>query len=433
MTAPVEEASSEGRPAATALARAHVVVIGAGPAGLMAAEVIAAGGAGVTVFDRLAAPGRKLLLAGRGGLNITHSEDFEVMLARYGAATPRLRPANERLPPAAIRAWCEGLGQTTFIGSSGRVFPAAFKASPLLRAWLRRLGSMGVALKLRHRWMGWDKDGALSFITPDGPATVRADAVVLALGGASWPRLGSDGAWSAAMEDAGIGVAPLRPANCGVLTNWSDLFKSGFEGEPLKGIELSFRDRLVRGEAIITRTGFEGGAVYALSAPLRDAIESEGEAMLRIALRPDLSLAELERRIDGRSAKQSLSTFLRKALKLTPAAISLLHELAIASATPLSGMTAAQLARFINAAPVRLNGVAPIARAISTAGGVLFDEIDENFMLRRREGVFLAGEMLDWEAPTGGYLLQATLATGAAAGDGVLQWLGIGAAQHPES
>jgi uncharacterized flavoprotein (TIGR03862 family) len=389
----------------------------------MAAEVIAAGGVSVTVFDRLAAPGRKLLLAGRGGLNITHSEDIEVMLARYGVATPRLRAAVERLPPTAVRAWCAGLGQTTFVGSSGRVFPAAFKASPLLRAWLRRLGSMEVAFCLRHNWLGWDEEDALIFAAPEGRSAVRADATVLALGGASWSRLGSDGAWIAVMKDSGIGVAPLRPANCGFLTDWSDLFKSRFEGQPLKGIELSFRNRTVRGETIITRTGLEGGAIYALSGSLRDAIASDGEATLHVAQRADLPLAELERRIERRSSKQSLSTFLRKALKLSPAAIGLLQELAIAAATPLSSMTSLQLASFINAAPIRLNGAAPIARAISTAGGILFDEIDANFMLRRRPGVFAAGEMLDWEAPTGGYLLQASLATGAAAGDGVLQWV----------
>lgn len=408
-------------------ARPHVVVIGAGPAGLMAAEVIARGGAAVSVYDRMPAPGRKLLLAGRGGLNITHSEHIEPMLARYGPAAARLRRAIENFPPAALRAWCESLGQTTFVGSSGRVFPTAFKASPLLRAWLARLRSMGVAFVFRRQWTGWDDDGALLFAGPDGRVKLDADAAVLALGGASWPRLGSDAGWTEAMAGAGIAVAALRPANCGFIASWSDVFRNRFEGQPLKTIELSFGGQTVRGEAVITRTGLEGGGVYALSAPLRDAIDATGEAVLHIALRPDLGSAALEGRIAARQAKQSVSTFLRKAIHLPPAAIGLIHETAGAGPERLSSMTPSQLARLINAAPVRLIGVAPIARAISTAGGISFDEIDENYMLSRRPGVFVAGEMLDWEAPTGGYLLQACFATGAAAGRGALDWLGSAA------
>jgi uncharacterized flavoprotein (TIGR03862 family) len=403
----------------------HVIIIGAGPAGLMAAEVIAAGGAKVTVLDKMAAPGRKFLLAGRGGLNLSHSEDFETMLARYGAAAPRLRQAIETFPPDVVRAWCEGLGQTTFIGSSGRVFPTAFKASPLLRAWLRRLASMGVIFMLRHSWMGWEDDGALAFSGPQGRITLAPDALVLALGGASWPRLGSDGAWTEAMAGAGIAVAPLRPANCGFITGWSELFKSRFEGQPLKGVELSFAGQTVRGEMVITRSGLEGGAIYALSAPLRDAIAATGEAMLHVTLRPDLIIAELERRIAARAPKQSISTFLRKAVKLAPAAIGLLQEVTLGSPERLSTMSASRLANLIHAAPVRLTEVAPIARAISTAGGIMFEDLDANYMLVRRPGVFVAGEMLDWEAPTGGYLLQACFATGAAAGQGALEWLGL--------
>jgi uncharacterized flavoprotein (TIGR03862 family) len=392
----------------------------------MAAEVLASGGATVTVYDRMPSPGRKFLLAGRGGLNLTHSEDIERLLGRYGAATPRLRGAIEAFSPAALRAWCEGLGQATFVGSSGRVFPAAFKTSPLLRAWLARLDALGVVFKPRHRWSGWNDDGVLIFDAPEGRVTVRADATVLALGGASWPRLGSDGGWVETVTKAGIAVAPLAPANCGFTAGWSEIFRSRFELQPLKRIELSFAGQTVRGEAIITRSGLEGGAVYALSAPLRDAIAALGEAILGIDLRPDITRAELERRLGAPRGKQSLSTFLRKTVALAPAAVGLLHEAAVASSVRLSSMAAAELADRTKAVPVRLTGVAPIAKAISTAGGIAFDEIDEQFMLYRRPGVFVAGEMLDWEAPTGGYLLQASFSTGAAAGRGALDWLARG-------
>ncbi len=403
--------------------RIDVAVIGGGPAGLMAAEILAGGGARVTVYDRMPSLGRKFLLAGRGGLNLTHSEELERLLARYGAAEPRLRRAIEAFPPAALRAWCEGLGQATFVGSSGRVFPAAMKASPLLRAWLRRLAAAGVVFKLRHHWNGWDGDGRLSFEVPEGQVSVEAEASVLALGGASWPKLGSDGDWVGPVSKAGVAVAPLRPANCGFIAGWSEIFRSRFAGQPLKRLELSFGDQKVRGEAIITQTGLEGGGIYALSATLRDAIAASGEATLNIDLRPDITSAELEKRLAAPRAKQSLSTFLRKAAYLSPATIGLLHEVTVASSARLSAMMPAALAELIKAVPVRLTGVAPIARAISTAGGIAFDEIDENFMLRRRPGVFVAGEMLDWEAPTGGYLLQGAFATGAAAGRGALEWL----------
>jgi uncharacterized flavoprotein (TIGR03862 family) len=400
--------------------RFEVAVIGGGPAGLMAAEVLARGGARVTVYDRMPSVARKFLLAGRGGLNLTHGEELERLLGRYGDAETRLRPAIEALSPAVLRAWCEGLGQETFVGSSGRVFPRAMKASPLLRAWLRRLDAEGVAFELRHYWHGWDDAGRLCFTTPQGDVATDADAVVLALGGASWPRLGSDGGWVEPLTRGGIGIAPLRPANCGFVVHWSDVFRSRFEGHPLKRIELSFGGRAVRGEALITQTGLEGGGIYALSGALRDAIAASGEAILQIDLRPDLAHVELERRLGAPRGKQSLSTFLRKAAKLSPAAIGLLREADTASA-PASDVAA--LAGRIKAVRIGLVGVAPIARAISSAGGVAFDEVDEHFMLRQRPGTFVAGEMLDWEAPTGGYLLQAAFATGAAAGHGALQWL----------
>jgi uncharacterized flavoprotein (TIGR03862 family) len=400
-----------------------VAVIGAGPAGLMAGEVLARGGAAVTVYDRMPSVGRKFLLAGRGGLNLTHGEALERLLGRYGSSEPHLRPAIEAFSPAALRAWCEDLGQSTFVGSSGRVFPTAMKASPLLRAWLRRLDAQGVAFELRQHWHGWDDDDRLLFTGPQGDVALSADATVLAMGGASWPRLGSDGGWADALIKSGIRVAVLRPANCGFIVRWSELLVSRFEGQPLKSIELSFGDHRVRGEALITRTGLEGVGIYALSAVLRDAIASSGEAVLQIDLRPDNTGAELAARLGAPRGKQSLSTFLRKTLSLSPAAIALLQETAISSSARLSALDAAALAALIKAVPVRLVGTAPIARAISTAGGVAFDEVDANFMLRRHPGTFVVGEMLDWEAPTGGYLLQAAFATGAAAGRGALQWL----------
>jgi uncharacterized flavoprotein (TIGR03862 family) len=293
----------------------------------------------------------------------------------------------------------------------------------LLRAWLRRLDSIGVQFRLRHRWTGWDDDGRLSFLTPDGKRVVEARATVLALGGASWPRLGSDGGWVETLAARGVTISPLRSANCGFTVAWSDIFRNRFEGHPLKGIALSFGPYSLRGEAMITRTGLEGGAIYALSAELREAIASSGPATLHIALRPDLEMQDLVAQLSRPRGRQSLSNFLRKAVHLSPAAIGLLQEAAIASGAPLSSLSTASLAGLINAVPIELNGLAPIARAISTAGGIAFDEIDTDYMIRRLPGIFAAGEMLDWEAPTGGYLLQASFATGVAAGRGVLKWL----------
>jgi uncharacterized flavoprotein (TIGR03862 family) len=398
-------------------------VIGAGPAGLMAAEVLAQGGAAVTVYDAMPSAGRKFLMAGRGGLNLTHSEPLLEFLTRYREAMRHLAPAIEMFTPDALRAWSETLGQPTFVGSSGRVFPGAFKASPLLRAWLRRLDAAGVQFALRHRWTGWDEKNRVLFETPDGPRSVNARAIVLALGGASWPRLGSTGAWVKALGARGVTISPLRSANCGFTVAWSGIFRDRFEGHPLKGTALSFGSHTVRGEAMITKTGIEGGAIYALSADLREAVIEAGQATLQVALRPDLELKDLIARLSAPRGKQSFSNWLRKAAHLSPVAIGLLQEAAVASGESLSSLSTENLAGLINAVPIELTDAAPIARAISTAGGISFDELDADFMIRRLPGVFAAGEMLDWEAPTGGYLLQASFATGAAAGRGALRYL----------
>lgn len=389
----------------------------------MAAEVLAQGGARVTVHDGMPSAGRKFLMAGRGGLNLTHSEPLPQFMARYRDAAPRLQAAIEAFPPDALRAWSEALGEPTFVGSSGRVFPKAFKASPLLRAWLRRLDAAGVRFAFRQRWMGWDRNGRLVFDTSGSGATIAADATVLALGGASWPRLGSDGGWTTILADKGVAISPLRPANSGFTVDWSEIFRTRFEGQPLKGITLSFGPQRVRGEAMITSGGIEGGAIYALSAELREAIAANGEAVLQVGLRPDVDHGELVKRLSASRGKQSFSNFLRKAAQLSPVAVGLLQEAAIGAGQSLSAMSAEQLAELINAVPIKLIGVAPTARAISSAGGISFDELDADFMIRKLPGVFVAGEMLDWEAPTGGYLLQASFATGAAAGSGVLRRL----------
>jgi uncharacterized flavoprotein (TIGR03862 family) len=371
-------------------------------------------------------PARKFLLAGCGGLNLTHSEEFETFLTRYGAASARLRPALEAFPPDALRAWCAALGEPTFVGTSGRVFPASFRATPLLRAWLKRLNDLGVRFAMRHRWQGWDAKGDPIFAAPDGLVHPKLDALILALGGASWPRLGSDGGWTDILEKEGIGLAPLRPVNCGFCVPWSENFRSRFAGEPIKSAVFSHGALHQRGEAVVTETGIEGGAIYALSRSLRETILANGETSLHVALRPDLSTEEIEERLrkSAEGRKPTLSNLLRKALKLPPVAIGLLYESRLHAVTPLSALSHRELAELINAVPIHLDGMAPIARAISTAGGILFDEIDEDFMLRKKPGVFVAGEMLDWEAPTGGYLLQACFSTGAAAARCALRWVG---------
>lgn len=387
-----------------------VAVIGGGPAGLMAAETVALSGHRVTVFERMPSPGRKLLMAGRGGLNLTHGEAFERFRARFGDAGAFLGPGLDAFPPEAVIAWCEALGQPTFTGTSGRVFPKAMKASPLLRAWLGRLDGLGVRIVTRARWTGRDGDGVLHFA--DG-ATFQADATVLALGGASWPRLGGDGSWTGSLP--GVAIAKLRPANCGFAVDWSPHFRR-HAGAPLKRIALHHAGRSVRGEAMITEAGIEGGAIYALSAPLREAIARDGTTTLTIDLRPDLPEADIARRLAAPRGSASLSSHLKRHANLPPVAIGLLQEaLHQGNATPLPAL--------IKAVPVTLTAPFGLDRAISTAGGVRLEELDERLMFRHHPGLFAAGEMLDWEAPTGGYLLTGCLATGRAAGRGVVAWL----------
>jgi len=397
--------------------RRHVAIIGAGPAGLFAAETIARQGHGVTVFERMASPARKFLLAGRGGLNLTHSEALAEFLKRYGAGAADIQKIVEAFPPEQLIAWANDLGAETFVGTSGRVFPRAMKASPLLRAWLRRLDDLGVTIKTRHRWTGFGAKGSLVFtLADDSKIEVAPDAALFALGGASWPRLGSDGLWTGAFEDAGVAVTQLAPANCGVVIAWSPILKSRFEGSALKRIALSIGGSTQRGEAIITRNGLEGGAVYALGPQIRAALARDGVATLVVDLKPDMTHDELASRLAKPRGKETMTNFLRKNARLDSAAVGLLREAEL----PQSGDA---LASHIKAVPLRVTGLAGLERAISTAGGVAWTSVDAHLMLHDRPGVFVAGEMLDWEAPTGGYLLQGTFATAAQAASGIIDWL----------
>ena len=403
-----------------------VAVIGGGPAGLMAAEVLAAGGVRVDLYDAMPSVGRKFLLAGVGGMNITHSEPFEAFAARYGARAGAVRPLLEAFPPAALREWIHGLGIETFVGSSGRVFPKDMKAAPLLRAWLHRLREAGVRFHVRHRWLGWDDAGALRFATPQGELTVQADAVVLALGGGSWAKLGSDGAWVPLMAQRGIGVAPLLPSNCGfdVAGGWSAHLKSRFAGQPLKTVALRFSDAAGRahqrrGELMLSDSGIEGSLVYALSAPLRDTLAAQGAVTVQLDLAPDKTLERVVGEVAHPRGARSLSSHLQSRCGIKGAKMALLRE--ILSAEQLNDPV--QLANAIKSLPITLAAARPLDEAISSAGGVRFEALDAKLMLRDLPGVFCAGEMLDWEAPTGGYLLTACFASGRVAGQGVLDYL----------
>ncbi len=400
-----------------------IVVIGGGPAGLMAAETLAKVGVRVDVYDAMPSVGRKFLLAGRGGLNLTHSEPGDAFRSRYGSKAPQVSTWLNRFDASALRRWADELGVETFVGSSGRVFPKEMKAAPLLRAWLQRLRVCGVTVHARHVWRGWTEEGALRFDSPQGQVSRNADAVVLALGGASWARLGSDGAWQDLLKTKGVSVAPLLPANCGFVTDWSPYFAERFAGQPLKSIAMGPQgEPLMRlGECMVTADGLEGGLVYAWSADLRNALLAKGEAIAYIDLLPGRDLVQVAAQVAWPRGSRSWSSHLNSRLGLHGVKAALLRE-----CLPKSVFDTPQiLAESIKRLPVRLRGMRPLDEAISTAGGVQFENMDENSMLRTLPGVFCAGEMLDWEAPTGGYLLTACFASGRAAGEGVLRWLAV--------
>jgi uncharacterized flavoprotein (TIGR03862 family) len=395
-----------------------VAVVGGGPAGLMAAEVLASGGVRVDLFDAMPSVGRKFLMAGKGGMNITHSEPREPFLARYGSRRPWLEPLIDSFGPEALRQWIHGHGIETFVGTSGRVFPTDMKAAPLLRAWLHRLRELGVVFHMRHRWRGWE-EGNLRFQTSDGIRAVEADALVLALGGGSWGKLGSDGAWVPLLEKRGVRVVRLRPANCGFDVAWSAYFRDRFAGEPVKPVIASIDDRCQQGEFNITATGLEGGVIYALSAPLRDEIEARGSAILRLDLAPGRTLQRLEADLSRPRGRDSLANHLRRRAGIEGVKAGLLREAAPADAFD----SPAGLAAAIKSLPLKVVAPRPLDEAISSAGGVLMEDLDSQLMVKELPGVFCAGEMLDWEAPTGGYLLTACFASGRAAGKGALAWL----------
>ena len=396
-----------------------VAVVGAGPAGLMAAETLLAAGRRVEVFDAMPSAGRKFLLAGKGGLNLTHAEAFDDFTSRYAEAEPTLAPWLRAFDADALREWARGLGIDTFVGSSGRVFPTDMKSAPLLRAWLHRLRVQGAKLRQRHRWTGWSDEGALCFETPQGALAMLPQATVLALGGASWSRLGSDGAWWPWLQARGVELAPLRPSNCGFDVGWSEHLSSRFAGEPLKSVAIAFEGWRQAGEFVLTATGVEGSLVYAASSRLRERIASAGAATFELDLLPARSLDWVAGEVAHPRGPRSLSTHLKTRLHLSGVKAALLWEIVPKElqADP------ARFAAMIKALPIRVTAARPIDKAISTAGGVRFEALDERLMLRALPGVFCAGEMLDWEAPTGGYLLNACFATGRVAGQGASEWL----------
>lgn len=401
----------------------RVVIIGGGPAGLMAAETAVTAGAIVELYDAMPSVGRKFLLAGKGGLNLTHSEPIEPFLSRYGTRRTLIEPAIRSFPPAALRAWARELGIETFVGTSGRIFPTDLKAAPLLRAWLRRLRKAGVQFHVRHRWCGWDQDGNLLFTSPQGRHGVRADAVVLALGGGSWPHLGSDAAWIQILAERNVSIAPLKPSNCGFDVRWSEHFRMKFAGYPVKTVEVTLKtvDGITirhMGEFVITENGVEGGIMYTVSAHVREVIAAEGTATLWLDLAPDRSLQRLTEDLSRPRGKRTVATHLQRCAGVAGVKAGLLRE-----AVPKEALAdPMRLAAAIKSIPLTLMAPRPLEEAISTAGGVSFEGLDSRLMIHSLSGVFCAGEMLDWEAPTGGYLLTGCLATGRLAGDAAVAW-----------
>jgi hypothetical protein len=395
----------------------RIAIVGGGPTGLIAAEILSAAGEHVTVYERMPSVGRKLLMAGRGGLNLTHSEPAPAFIARYGEARPHLAAMLEAFDAQRLIAWVEGLGEPTFVGSSGRVFPKAMKASPFLRKWLARLGAQHVVIEPNTYWLGWDEAGRLRFERHGAIETVDADVTLLALGGASWPRLGSNGAWRNLLAQRGVALSPFKPANVGFNVAWSDHFRTRFAGAPLKNIALRFGQHRAEGEAIITSYGLEGGAIYALAAPMRDALEQTRPVTLNIDLRPRLSEADIAGKLANPKHSDTLSSRLRKVIGLAPVGVNLLRE-ACGNAPPTEAQA---LARLIKSAPIALTHPRGLDRAISSAGGVAWTGVDQTLQLCAIPGTYAAGEMLDWEAPTGGYLLQACFATGAWAARAILR------------
>jgi uncharacterized flavoprotein (TIGR03862 family) len=403
----------------------RVAIVGGGPAGLMAAEQAIAAGLAVDLYDAKGSVGRKFLLAGKGGLNLTHGEPLAAFTARYGERQREVAHWLAAFDPDALRAWARGLGVETFVGSSGRVFPVDLKAAPLLRAWVHRLREAGVAFHMHHRWLGWDGDGALRFATAEGEISVHADATVLALGGASWPQLGSDGAWLPTLQGAGVDVAALQPANCGFEIDWSEHLRTRFAGAPLKPVVAHWRDRqgvahARQGECVLSEYGIEGSLVYAIGAELREQLAARGTAVLSLDLAPGYTLETLAARLAAPRGKHSIGDWLRRRAGLDPAKCALVFEFSDKATLADPQALAARIKRL----PLPLRAPRPVAEAISTAGGVRLEALDEQLMLRARPGVFCAGEMLDWEAPTGGYLLTACFASGRVAGRGAAVWAG---------
>jgi uncharacterized flavoprotein (TIGR03862 family) len=411
----------------------NVAIIGGGPAGLMAAEAAVTAGASVALYDAMPSVGRKFLLAGKGGLNLTHSEPIDSFLSRYGTRRVFLEPTITSFPPTALRGWAQELGVDTFIGTSGRIFPVDMKAAPLLRAWLRRLRLQGVQFHVRHRWQGWDEQGRLRFLTADGVSSVQADAVVLALGGGSWPQLGSDGAWVNILSARQVPIAPLKPANCGFDIRWSEHFRMKFAGHPVKTVALVVKasdGTMIRhmGEFVITANGVEGGIVYMVSAPVREVIASEGRATVWLDLAPDRMLKQLTHELSRPRGKRTVATHLKRCAGVRGVKAGLLREVASNDLF----VDPVRLAATIKSLPLTLVAPRPIEEAISTAGGLSFEAIDEHLMVRAIPGVFCAGEMMDWEAPTGGYLLTACLASGRLAGSKAAAWSKTHATKHTD-